>query len=93
MKTFHDLGFFLYAHGITTKMLFDNGYGVSVVRTKHSKGGLEGKYEIAVLNSDYSICYDTPITDDVIGWLSPEEVTDYMRQIQELKPKNHEAEV
>jgi hypothetical protein len=37
---------------------------------------------------DAEITYDTPITDDVIGHLTETEVTDIMKQIQEL-PINH----
>jgi hypothetical protein len=31
------------------------------------------------------LCYDTPITNDVMGYLTPEEVTDIMKQVSELK--------
>jgi hypothetical protein len=40
-------------------------------------------YELAVFK-DGEICYDTPITDDVIGYLRPEDVTDVMVKIQQL---------
>ncbi|EGK01705.1 hypothetical protein HMPREF9455_01853 [Dysgonomonas gadei ATCC BAA-286] len=39
---------------------------------------------VAVMKGD-SICYSTPITDDVIGRLTAEQVSDVMKQIQELK--------
>jgi hypothetical protein len=51
----------------------------------------ETEWEIAVLKGDKKdaeITYDTPITDDVIGYLTETEVTDIMKQIQEL-PINH----
>jgi hypothetical protein len=66
-------------------MHFDNGYGVSVVSHSHSYGGRDGLYEIAVLDSDDKLTYDTPVTNDVIGYLSEEDVTDVMKQVQELK--------
>lgn len=44
-------------------------------------------WEVAVLlgnKESWDLHYGTPITDDVIGHLTDEEVTDIMRQIQEL---------
>jgi len=37
---------------------------------------------IALLNG--GLCYDTHITNDVMGYLTSEEVTEIMKQIQEL---------
>lgn len=88
MKTFDDLKFVdvvvLYNSGIRSRMMFENGYGVSVVSTQMSYGGKQGFYEVAVLNSDGEITYDTPITDDVVGWLTKDGVTDIMAQVQNL---------
>ena len=88
MKTFDDLKFVdvvvLYNPGIRCRMMFENGYGVSVVSTQRSYGGKQGFYEVAVLNSDGEITYDTPITDDVVGWLTKDGVTDIMAQVQNL---------
>lgn len=91
MKTFDDLEFKsvsydLMGGGVRACMQFDNGYHISVVKNTFSYGGPEGLYEAAVLDSKGNITYDTPVTDDVIGHLTPEEVTDVMRQIQELEP-------
>ena len=71
---------------------FDNGYGISIVRNKlsyTSENILD--FEIAVLkktDDDYEICYDTPITNDVIGYLTPKEVSKVMKEIQELPKIN-----
>jgi len=64
--------------------VFENGYGVSVVCHTHSYGGKTGLFEIAVLGKDGDLTYDTPITNDVIGYLSREEVTGIMEQVQSL---------
>lgn len=79
---------------------FDNGYGASAVRftfntghiglsglTVGSYGADQGLWELAVIRftgDEWDITYDTPITDDVIGWLGEEQVQDYLRQIRDL---------
>ena len=89
MKKFEDLEFEKieddpFQTGVKSRMVFENGYGVSVVSHTHSYGGRKGLFEVAVLGKDGDISYDTPVTDDVIGYLNPEEVTDTMKQVQEL---------
>lgn len=94
MKTFEDLVF--QRHPIAIDSLpdykdakqavleFDNGYGISVLigRCFYSNG--IDTYEIAVMK-DGGIYYSTPITDDVIGRLKADQVSEVMKQIQELK--------
>ena len=78
---------------------FKNGYGASVVRHCGSYGGRKGLWELAVLKDmgrdtkmyddvewlkTYDICYDTPITNDVVGWLKNSEVLDTLVKIGEL---------
>lgn len=62
---------------------FSNGYGASVVQNCYSYGHEEGLYELAVLK-DGGLCYDAPITNDVIGYLSADEVAEYLSQIEKL---------
>lgn len=90
MKTFKDLVFKQhpgsvdkYDLGIVSRLEFENGYAASVVRGPYTYGGPEGLYELAVFKGD-KICYDTPVTDDIIGHLTEEEVTDLMIKIQQL---------
>jgi hypothetical protein len=66
------------------RVIFDNGYGASIVTGEHTYGGREGLYELAVLGKDGRLTYETPITDDVEGYLTPEDVTILMKQIQSL---------
>jgi hypothetical protein len=86
MKTFKDLEFIPHSAGggVISRLYFENGYGVSVVKTNYSYGGKDGLYELAVLSEDGEITYNTGITDDVMGYLSPEDVTDVMSKIQAL---------
>ena len=86
MKTFKDLKFETHGlgEGIQSRVSFDNGYGVSVVRTSWSYGGKDGLYELAVLDENGQLTYDTSVTNDVIGYLSEEEVSNTMEQVQKL---------
>lgn len=63
---------------------FRNGYGASVVRGPHTYGGSRGLWEVAVLDYDGDISYDTPITNDVIGHLSEDEVAAVLDSIADL---------
>ena len=87
MKTFKDLEFRPHPNhmgGVQATEKFDNGYGVSVVKTPYSYGGKDGLYELAVLNTDGHLTYDTPITDDVLGFLTEKDVTEVLIKIQQL---------
>ena len=89
MKTFKDLEFEQlndapYMVGKKSRIHFNNGFGVSVVSHTHSYGGRDGLYEVAVLDKDGLLTYETPVTSDVIGYLSEEDVTDVMKQVQNL---------
>ena len=85
MKTFKDLSWETYpGGGEMAREHFDNGYGASVVRHAYSYGGKIGLYELAVIDNKEEICYTTPITDDVIGYLREEDVSEVMIRIQNL---------
>jgi hypothetical protein len=86
MKRFEDLVFSELpdGFGVQSRIVFENGYGASVVKGPHTYGGKIGLYEIAVLDSEENITYETPITSDVIGYLRPEDVTDVIEKIQKL---------
>jgi hypothetical protein len=88
MKTFKDLEFKPHPNnmgGVQAYIVFENGYGASVVCTPYTYGGDKGLYELAVFDKNGHITYDTPVTNDVIGYLRPEDVTDVMEKIQLLK--------
>ena len=89
MKTFKDLEFnnhplspeyFSKAASLT----FCNGYGVSVIAGEMAYSNDERPYELAVLK-DGDLCYDTEITDDVLGYLTEQDVTEVMKKVQLLK--------
>ena len=72
---------------IQARQFFSNGYGVSVVRHPGSYGYREGLYELAVLQGtedDYELCYNTHITDDVIGHLDETSVENIINEVNSL---------
>lgn len=69
---------------------FDNGYGASVVRNDLSYGNKQGLFELAVLKGN-DICYDTHITNDVVGWLewpSVEKILEDIKNLPKVEEKN-----
>ena len=88
MKKFEDLEFDKltdpFMSGVRSRMMFENGFGVSVVSHTYSYGGKAGLFEVAVLNKNGDLTYDTPVTNDVVGYLNPDEVTEIMEQVQNL---------
>jgi len=80
-----------FLNGIQKLYKFSNGYGASVVCHDGSYGGpyrkdKENLWEIAVLDSDNSITYHTPITQDVVGHCDDEKVEEILKEISELVP-------
>jgi len=62
---------------------YNNGYGISIVPDINNAT----LYQLAVLigtEEEYDICYDTPITDDVIEGLSILEAHEIAKQVSEL---------
>jgi hypothetical protein len=88
--TFEDLKFTdaEINNGIQSIVKFENNYGASVVKHEYSYGNKQGLYELAIIkydeNGDWDLCYDTPITDDVLGYLTEDNVTYYLTQIEQL---------
>ena len=75
--------------GIRHAFMFPNGYGASVVKHKFSYGYEDDLFELAVIKNyddgDYHLCYETPITDDVLGYLTNDDVLKTLKQIKELR--------
>jgi len=87
MKEFKDLEFkdLPDGSGIYSRTMFENGFGVSVIRHKYSYGGKDGLYELAVLDADGEIHYDNSVAEgDVHGYLNEEGVTELLKGIQLL---------
>jgi hypothetical protein len=71
-------------NGIQKVYQFPNGYGASVIKHENSYGFQENLWELAVLNGGGELDYSTPITDDVLGRLTWEDVYTTLTKIKEL---------
>ena len=95
MKTFNDIEFNPHPmdpFGKMGRIMFENGWGASVVSHTFSYGGKDGKYELAVLDSNGDLHYDNPVAGgDVQGYLDEEEVTYLLAAIQEYERFNQEV--
>ena len=83
---FEELNFQTHPTGMGQQCIvqFSNGYGASIVQGPHTYGGKDGLYELAVFGKDGHITYSTPITDDVLGYLSEQEVEKTLLDIKNL---------
>ena len=63
---------------------FPNGYGASVVCHEYSYGGKMDLWEGAVIGKDGDICYTTPITDDVVGFMDLIAVENFLDEVAAL---------
>lgn len=67
--------------GYNIRVPFANGYTASIITDGY--GCSEGLYELAILH-DGDLCYDTPITDDVLGYLTLKDVEELLYKIEKL---------
>jgi hypothetical protein len=85
--TFNELNFQQHPMGMGKQCIvqYSNGYGASIVQGPHTYGGPNGLYEIAVFGKDGQITYDTSVTNDVLGYLSEQEVEKTLMDIKNLE--------
>jgi hypothetical protein len=72
---------------------YPNGYGASVVSKYYGHGmgtyGADmGLFEVAVLRHG-KLCFDTPVSPDVEGFLDFQGVADILKKIEALPEANH----
>ena len=72
--------------GVQLLYEFENGYGASVIKLPFSYGGSRGLWELAITHGD-TLCYDTPITNNTIGYLTEEGVDELLDKIEALPVK------
>ena len=62
---------------------FDNGFGVSIIDHAFSYA-----LEMAVTHPN-RLCYQTPVTSDVLGYLSDDGLRDAVAAVAALPPADH----
>lgn len=99
-KTYHNLNFKDFNllpckfNGERYCEMFDNGYGVSIIRNEYSYGGNKGLYEVGILeetndtdeltelsNGSYATTKLIDNPSNVIGYLTENEVNTLMRDV------------
>jgi hypothetical protein len=70
--------------GVQHRYGFENGHGASVIRHEFSYGWSSGLWELAVTHGGGVLCMKTPITDDVLGWLTWADVQQHLDNIKAL---------
>ena len=88
-------------NGIQSLFRFPNNYGASIVCHDYSYGGDIGLYELAVIvfdedrpdNSSWDIVYDTPITSNVLTYLTQEDCVDALMKIEALPGQSEESKI
>ena len=98
IKTFKDLEFVMHPILLDAKsqytkemftnskhavMEFENGYSVSVIFGEQFCSNGIDTYEVAIIKDNH-VCFDTPLTDNVLAYQTEDEVTEIMRKVQEL---------
>ena len=61
---------------------FKNGFGLSIVNGKHADCSHDS-YEVAILKNG-SLCYDSGITEDVLGYQTKEDINNLLEQVSNL---------
>lgn len=73
------------------RVIFTNGYSLSIIRGDGSYGGPEGLFEIAPLHpngeSGGDLFDEQDQGDDVLGYCGLERINHYMRKLAYLKPE------
>lgn len=75
-----------WAPSVAAKLEFENGFGVSVIQGPLFYCHGASEYEVAILRNGL-LCYDSGLTEDVIGHVSRDEVEAIMRNVARLPKK------
>lgn len=78
-----------FRNGVQYLFKFPNNRGASVIKHTSSYGYSEDLWELGVIrfgtdDDVWGLDYETEITNDVIGYLTDEDVQDLLKRIKEL---------
>lgn len=84
----------LYPKNDQVVFRFPNGYGASIVQGAYTYGGSKGLFDLGVIRWEgehWKLVYDTPITDDVLGWQTAEDVYQRLVEIAQLPHRSNQV--
>jgi hypothetical protein len=73
--------------GSLARIFYPNGYGASILLGSLFYSNGDDTYEVGIIKGtpeDWELTYETPITDDVLGYLEETEVFETLKLIEEL---------
>lgn len=70
--------------GVRYRFAFPNGYEASVIKFWGTYGWEQDQWEMALMK-DNEIVYEHDFKEDVIGFLTDEEVNEYLTKIKNIK--------
>lgn len=74
---------FITKNGIQILYQYPNKFGASIIFHEYSYGYYKNLVELAVTYNG-KLCYSTPLTDNVLGYLNELELKKYLKKIQKL---------
>jgi len=74
-------------HAEVTQIVFPNGYIASIIHGGIPFYGAMGFREVAILDDNYELCYDTPLTTNVEVFDTIEETVEFVNKIAALPVK------
>ena len=75
-----------FCNGWVIQWRFQNGYGASVVCHEHTRSRPEGAVIKHHEDGTWDLCYDTPITRDVISGLTYASAYEFVASVEALEP-------
>lgn len=92
MKTFKDLVFERLQissefPGLFSEIVFDNNYGVRVLKTSFPSTCGNGLFDVQLIDSNKKRIYESDSVENRLTRQTPEMITDYMVKIQNLSKK------
>lgn len=72
--------------GLKVRKNFANNWGISAIMNKYSYGGTLLLWEVAVLDNN-TISYSSPLTQDVMGYLTIAQVHEIARTVSSWEYK------
>lgn len=73
-------------------VMFDNGFGASILRSEFTYGGPEGLFEIVVVLEDGTPSENDPVgKGEIIGWLTEADVITTAQKVSEISKADVKA--